>query len=75
MVGGVLCDLAASGKLSPANFNRSFVNEMPEDTVMTLMLGPSLMRKPAKLKQMILEHEDHGYSSRKNGDGDSTQTL
>lgn len=63
-MGGVLCDLSHSGKLYPADFNRSFVDAMPEETVMTLMLGPSLLRKPFKLKNMILQHEDKGYSSK-----------
>jgi len=61
IVGGVLCDLK-NGRLFPANFNRSFVDGMPEDTVNTLMLGPSLIKKPFKLKKMIIEHEDRGYS-------------
>ena len=61
IVGGVLCDLS-NGKLYPATFNRSFVDGMPEDTVKTLMLGPSLIKNPFKLKKMILQHEDRGYS-------------
>ena len=63
LLGGVLCDLK-NGLLFPANFNRSFVDGMPEDTVNTLMLGPSLIKKPFKLKKMIIEHEDRGYSSK-----------
>lgn len=69
LLGGVLCDLK-NGRLFPANFNRSFVDGMPEDTVNTLMLGPSLIKKPFKLKKMIIEHEDRGYSS-KHTDTDS----
>merc|ERR1711974_52692 len=63
LVGGVLCDLS-NGKLYPATFNRSFVDGMPDDTVKTLMLGPSLIKNPFKLKKMIIEHEDRGYSSK-----------
>ena len=64
IVGGVLCDLANGAKLYPATFNRSFVDGMPEETIMTLMLGPSLLKKPFKLKKMILEQEDKGFSSK-----------
>ena len=64
IVGGVLCDLSKGGKLYPATFNRSFVDGMPEDTINTLMLGPSLIKRPERLKKMILEHEDKGYSAK-----------
>lgn len=74
IVGGVLCDLK-NGKLYPANFNRSFVDGMPEDTVNTLMLGPSLIKKPFKLKAMILEHEDRGYSSSSKNDNGNSCTI
>ena len=74
ILGGVLCDLK-NGKLYPANFNRSFVDGMPEDTVNTLMLGPSLIKKPFKLKAMILEHEDRGYSSSSKNDNGNSCTI
>lgn len=61
---GVGFDLRGkSGKPFPANFNRHFVSSKPdEDLLFTLMLGPSLIRKPFKLKKLILDKEDEGYS-------------
>ena len=64
IVGGVLCDLTKNGKLYPATFNRSFVDGLPEDTINTLMLGPSLIKKPERLKKMIIEQEDKGFSAK-----------
>jgi len=64
IVGGVLCDLTKNGKLYPATFNRSFVDGLPEDAINTLMLGPSLIKKPERLKKMIIEQEDKGFSAK-----------
>ncbi len=66
IVGGVLCDLTKSGKLFPATFNRSFVDGLPQEAVNSLMLGPSLLKKPERLKKMILEQEDKGFSFKVN---------
>ena len=49
-------------KVSPASFQRSFVNQLSEEAVKMLMLGPSLIKKPNKLKKMILDKEDQGFS-------------
>lgn len=62
IVGGVLCDLSKGGKLYPATFNRSFVDGLPQESVNALMLGPSLLKKPERLKKMILQQEDKGFS-------------
>ena len=64
IVGGVLCDLTKNAKLFPATFNRSFVDGLPEDTINTLMLGPSLIKKPERLKKMIIQQEDKGFSAK-----------
>ena len=49
----------------PAVFNRGFVStELDEDIVNTLLLGPSLIKKPNKLKKMIMKREDRGYAGR-----------
>ena len=64
MFAGVGVDLKKnSGKPFPADFNRHFVSsQLDEDLLFTLMLGPSLIRKPFKLKKLILDKEDEGYS-------------
>lgn len=49
----------------PAQFNRQFVSSQPdEDIVRTLILGPSLIKKPFKLKKLILQTEDRGFGVR-----------
>jgi len=50
------------GKAFPAVFDRVVVDSLDEDLVMTLMLGPSLIKKPFKLKQIILAKEDQGFA-------------
>ena len=60
-VGGVVCRVK-DGQTFPASFQRSFVNQLPDETIRTLMLGPSLIKKPNKLKQMILAKEDQGFA-------------
>ena len=62
-MGGVLCDLR-NATLYPATFNRSFVDGLPDDAVMSLMLGPSLLKRPERLKKMIIEQEDKGYRAK-----------
>jgi hypothetical protein len=48
----------------PADFNRHFVSScLDEDIVNALLLGPSLIKKPSRLKKMILQKEDEGYAS------------
>jgi len=49
-------------KAFPAVFNRIVVVSLDEDLVMTLMLGPSLIKKPFKLIQIILAKEDQGFA-------------
>jgi hypothetical protein len=61
IVGGVVVDVR-SAKTESANFNRTFVDSLPEEAIMTLMLGPSLIKKPFKLREMILAKEDQGFS-------------
>ena len=61
IVGGVVFDVKTA-KTMPANFNRTFVDSLPEEAIMTLMLGPSLIKKPFKLREMILAKEDEGFS-------------
>jgi len=63
IVGGVLCDLR-NATLYPSTFNRSFVDGLPDDAVMSLMLGPSLLKRPERLKKMIIEQEDKGYRAK-----------
>ena len=62
LVGGCVCNIS-TGMVFPADFNRTFVDKLPEEAIKTLMLGPSLIKKPNKLKQMILAQEDQGFSS------------
>ena len=62
-MGGVLCDLR-NATLYPSTFNRSFVDGLPDDAVMSLMLGPSLLKRPERLKKMIIEQEDKGYRAK-----------
>ena len=62
LVGGCVCKIS-NGNVYPANFNRTFVDKLPEEAINTLMLGPSLIKKPNKLKQMILAQEDKGFSA------------
>ena len=64
-IGGVSVNLEA-GNPVPASFNRNFGAEIDEDLRFTLMLGPSLIRKPNKLKKIILEKEDTGYQNSRN---------
>ena len=67
IVGGVLCDLTKNGcRLYPATFNRSFLADLPEDSITTLMLGPALIKKPERLKKMIYKQEDKGFSAKNN---------
>ena len=67
IVGGVLCDLTKNEcRLYPATFNRSFLADLPEDSITTLMLGPALIKKPERLKKMIYEQEDKGFSAKNN---------
>jgi hypothetical protein len=67
LVGGCVCKIS-NGNVFPADFNRTFVDKLPDEAINTLMLGPSLIKKPNKLKQMILAQEDKGFStSNKNG--------
>ena len=61
-VGGVVCRVKGEFKISPASFQRSFVNQLSEEAIHLLMLGPSLVKKPNKLKKMILAKEDEGFS-------------
>ena len=61
IVGGVVVDVK-SANTHAANFNRTFVDSLPEEAIMTLMLGPSLIKKPFKLREMILAKEDQGFS-------------
>ncbi len=61
IVGGVVFNVI-QGRAFPAIFNRGVVDSLDEDLVMTLMLGPSLIKKPSRLKQMILAKEDEGFS-------------
>ena len=61
IVGGVVVDVKTANSHA-ANFNRTFVDSLPEDVIMTLMLGPSLIKKPFKLREMILAKEDQGFS-------------
>ena len=63
IVGGILCDLRKA-TLHPATFNRSFVDGLADDAVMSLMLGPSLLKRPETLKKMIIEQEDKGYRAK-----------
>eukprot|EP00095_Tigriopus_kingsejongensis_P012140 maker-scaffold867_size86973-snap-gene-0.13 protein:Tk12140 transcript:maker-scaffold867_size86973-snap-gene-0.13-mRNA-1 annotation:"n-terminal asparagine amidase" len=64
IVGGVVVDVA-NGQPHPAIFNRTFVSSnVDEDLQTTLLLGPSLIPKPSKLKKMILQREDQGFASR-----------
>ncbi len=63
IVGGVVVDLQ-SAKTSSADFRRTFVDSLPEEAIMTLMLGPSLIKKPFKLREMILAKEDQGFFSK-----------
>lgn len=60
MVGGVFVDLT-NGEPRPATFNRTVVAADPE-VRQALLLGPALIRKPAKLKKMIADTEDRGYA-------------
>ena len=62
LVGGCVCNIT-NGLVFPADFNRTFVDKLPEEAIKTLMLGPSLIKKPNKLKQMILAQEDKGFST------------
>ena len=62
IVGGVVFDVKTA-KTMPANFNRTFVDSLPEEAIMTLMLGPSLIKKPFKLREMILAKENEGFSN------------
>ena len=63
-VGGVVVGVA-DGLPAPAVFNRAFVSgKADEETMFTLLLGPSLIKKPFKLKKIILEKEDQGYGIR-----------
>ena len=52
--------------IDPATFNRSFLADLPEDSINTLMLGPALIKKPERLKKMIYEQEDKGFSAKNN---------
>jgi hypothetical protein len=61
LVGGCVCNIS-NGMVFPADFNRTFVDKLPDEAIKTLMLGPSLIKKPNKLKQMILAQEDQGFS-------------
>ena len=63
-MGGVVVGVT-DGLPAPAVFNRAFVSsKVDEDTMFTLLLGPSLIKKPFKLKKIILEKEDQGYGTR-----------
>ena len=62
LVGGCVCNIS-NGMVFPADFNRTFVDKLPVEAIKTLMLGPSLIKKPNKLKQMILAQEDEGFST------------
>ena len=62
LVGGCVCNIS-NGMVYPANLNRTFVDKLPEEAIKTLMLGPSLIKKPNKLKQMIIAQEDQGFST------------
>ena len=62
LVGGCVCNIS-NGMVFPADFNRTFVDKLPDEAIKTLMLGPSLIKKPNKLKQMILAQEDKGFST------------
>ncbi len=49
----------------PADFNRHFVSSaLDEEIVNALLLGPALIKKPFKLKKMIMQKEDEGYATR-----------
>jgi len=49
----------------PADLNRHFISSsLDADIVNTLLLGPSLIRKPFKLKKIIMQKEDEGYARR-----------
>ncbi|XP_040581870.1 protein N-terminal asparagine amidohydrolase [Lepeophtheirus salmonis] len=62
IIGGICCDLK-TGKLFNAAFSsRAFLNELSDKMVNTLLLGPSLIKKPNALKRIILQKEDQGYS-------------
>ena len=61
LVGGCVCKIS-NGNVFPADFNRTFVDKLPTEAINTLMLGPALIKKPNKLKQMILAQEDEGFS-------------
>ena len=61
-VGGAVCRVRGEFKISPASFQRSFVNHLSQEAIQLLMLGPSLVKKPNKLKKMILAKEDQGFS-------------
>jgi len=62
-VGGVIATVSSKDfKVSPASFQRSFVNHLSEEAIKLLMLGPSLVKKPNKLKKLILANEDTGFS-------------
>jgi hypothetical protein len=52
--------------MQSATFNRTFVDSLPEEAIMTLMLGPSLIKKPFKLRDMILAKEDEGFAKSRN---------